>query len=205
MASQSANKDEQNTNKIVLSGNYTVCIDPAYGGSAVGTSANGLVEKDVTLAVGLELKNKLEQMGAKVILTRDSDKKVTNENRIAACNQGKSDFLVSLRVNSADNTNVKGFEIWVNNKKPANSVKGAELIKKQLSSIQGSRSRGVKYGSVTDENENYYVNAKSSCASCVIQLGFITNKDDAAMIKNNKEVIADKIAQGLAEYFKEKK
>ena len=87
VASQSTNKDEQNTNKIVLSGNYTVCIDPAYGGSAVGASANGLVEKDVTLAVGLELKNKLEQMGAKVILTRDSDKKVTNENRIAACNQ----------------------------------------------------------------------------------------------------------------------
>ena len=205
VASQSTNKDEQNTNKIVLSGNYTVCIDPAYGGSAVGASANGLIEKDVTLAVGLELKNKLEQMGAKVILTRDSDKKVTNENRVAACNQGKADFLVSLRVNSADNTNVKGFEIWVNNKKPSNSVKGAELINKQLSSIQGSRSRGVKYGSVTDENENYYVNAKSSCASCVIQLGFITNKDDAAMIKNNKEAIADKIAQGLAEYFKEKK
>ena len=112
---------------------------------------------------------------------------------------------MSLRVNSADNTNVKGFEIWVNNKKPSNSVKGAELINKQLSSIQGSRSRGVKYGSVTDENENYYVNAKSSCASCVIQLGFITNKDDAAMIKNNKEAVADKIAQGLAEYFKEKK
>ncbi len=184
---------------------YTVCIDPALGGSDSGASANGLKEKDVTLAVALKLKSELEQRGVKVVLTRDSDKTVTNEARVAACDKAQSDLLVSLRLNSAQNITVSGFELWVSNKKPANSVSAAEAIGKSMSTITGIRNRGVKYGTVTNADENYYVNSKSKCASLVIQLGFISNKEDASLLKNNDSEVASKIAQGIVTYFKEKK
>lgn len=184
---------------------YTVCIDPALGGSDSGASANGLTEKDVTLAVALKLKSELEQRGVKVVLTRDSDKTVTNEARVAACDKAQSDLLVSLRLNSAQNITVRGFELWVSNKKPANSVSAAEAIGKSMSTIIGIRNRGVKYGTVTNADENYYVNSKSKCASLVIQLGFISNKEDASLLKNNDSEVASKIAQGIVTYFKEKK
>lgn len=188
-----------------LDKNYTVCIDPALGGSDSGASANGLTEKDVTLAVALKLKSELEQRGVKVVLTRDSDKTVTNEARVAACDKAQSDLLVSLRLNSAQNITVSGFELWVSNKKPANSVSAAEAIGKSMSTITGIRNRGVKYGTVTNADENYYVNSKSKCASLVIQLGFISNKEDASLLKNNDSEVASKIAQGIVTYFKEKK
>lgn len=188
-----------------LDKNYTVCIDPALGGNDSGASANGLTEKDVTLAVALKLKSELEQRGVKVVLTRDSDKTVTNEARVAACNKAQSDLLVSLRLNSAQNITVRGFELWVSNKKPANSVSAAEAIGKSMSTITGIRNRGVKYGTVTNADENYYVNSKSKCASLVIQLGFISNKEDASLLKNNDSEVASKIAQGIVTYFKEKK
>ena len=188
-----------------LDKNYTVCIDPALGGSDSGASANGLTEKDVTLAVALKLKSELEQRGVKVVLTRDSDKTVTNEARVAACDKAQSDLLVSLRLNSAQNTTVSGFELWVSNKKPANSVSAAEALGKSMSTITGIRNRGVKYGTVTNADENYYVNSKSKCASLVIQLGFISNKEDASLLKNNDSEVASKIAQGIVTYFKEKK
>lgn len=184
---------------------YTVCIDPALGGSDSGASANGLKEKDVTLAVALKLKSELEQRGVKVVLTRDSDKTVTNEARVAACDKAQSDLLVSLRLNSAQNITVSGFELWVSNKKPANSVSAAEAIGKSMSTISGIRARGVKYGTVTNADENYYVNSRSKCASLVIQLGFISNKEDASLLKNNDSEVASKIAQGIVTYFKEKK
>ena len=184
---------------------YTVCIDPALGGSDSGASANGLKEKDVTLAVALKLKSELEQRGVKVVLTRDSDKTVTNEARVAACDKAQSDLLVSLRLNSAQNITVSGFELWVSNKKPANSVSAAEDIGKSMSTISGIRTRGVKYGTVTNADENYYVNSRSKCASLVIQLGFISNKEDASLLKNNDSEVASKIAQGIVTYFKEKK
>ena len=100
---------------------------------------------------------------------------------------------------------VSGFELWVSNKKPANSVSAAEAIGKSMSTITGIRNRGVKYGTVTNADENYYVNSKSKCASLVIQLGFISNKEDASLLKNNDSEVASKIAQGIVTYFKEKK
>lgn len=193
------------TQAETLGRSYTVCIDPALGGSDSGASANGLTEKNVTLAVALKLKSELEQRGIKVVLTRDSDKTVANEARVSVCDKSQSDLLVSLRLNSAQNTAVSGFELWVNNKKPANSVSAADAIGKSMSTIIGIRNRGVKYGTVTNADENYYVNSKSKCASLVIQLGFISNKEDASLLKNNDSEVASKIAQGIVTYFKEKK
>lgn len=193
------------TQAETLGRSYTVCIDPALGGSDSGASANGLTEKNVTLAVALKLKSELEQRGIKVVLTRDSDKTVANEARVSVCDKSQSDMLVSLRLNSAQNTAVSGFELWVNNKKPANSVSAADAIGKSMSTITGIRNRGVKYGTVTNADENYYVNSRSKCASLVIQLGFISNKEDASLLKNNDSEVASKIAQGIVTYFKEKK
>ncbi len=193
------------TQAETLGRSYTVCIDPALGGSDSGASANGLTEKNVTLAVALKLKSELEQRGIKVVLTRDSDKTVANEARVSVCDKSQSDLLVSLRLNSAQNTAVSGFELWVNNKKPANSVSAADAIGKSMSTITGIRNRGVKYGTVTNADENYYVNSRSKCASLVIQLGFISNKEDASLLKNNDSEVASKIAQGIVTYFKEKK
>lgn len=193
------------TQAETLGRSYTVCIDPALGGSDSGANANGLTEKNVTLAVALKLKSELEQRGIKVVLTRDSDKTVANEARVSVCDKSQSDLLVSLRLNSAQNTAVSGFELWVNNKKPANSVSAADAIGKSMSTIIGIRNRGVKYGTVTNADENYYVNSKSKCASLVIQLGFISNKEDASLLKNNDSEVASKIAQGIVTYFKEKK
>jgi N-acetylmuramoyl-L-alanine amidase len=184
-----------------ISGKFTVCLDAALGGSDSGASANSLVEKNVTLSMAQKVKEALEKSGVTVVLTRDSDKAVTNDARIQTCTAANADLMVSFRLNSAENTSVRGYEIWVNNKKPANSVSAAESIDNSLSAVTGIKSRGVKYGTVTDADENYYVNSKSKCASLVIQLGFITNSEDAKLLKTNESDMAQKIADGIVTYI----
>jgi N-acetylmuramoyl-L-alanine amidase len=189
------------TQNETISGKFTVCLDAALGGSDSGASANSLVEKNVTLSMAQKVKEALEKSGVTVVLTRDSDKAVTNESRIQTCTAANAELMVSFRLNSAENTSVRGYEIWVNNKKPANSVSAAESIDKSLSAVTGIKSRGVKYGTVTDADENYYVNSKSKCASLVIQLGFITNSDDAQLLKTNESAVAQAIADGIITYI----
>jgi N-acetylmuramoyl-L-alanine amidase len=199
--STSGNNASASTENKSISGKFTVCLDAALGGSDSGASANSLVEKNVTLSMAQKVKEALEKSGVTVVMTRDSDKAVTNDARIQTCTAANADLMVSFRLNSAENTSVRGYEIWVNNKKPANSVSAAESIDKSLSAVTGIKSRGVKYGTVTDADENYYVNSKSKCASLVIQLGFITNSEDAQLLKTNESDIAQKIADGITTYI----
>ena len=52
----------------------TIAIDPGHGGSDSGAVANGLKEKDLTLAVSLALKEELESYdGVRVVMTRTTD------------------------------------------------------------------------------------------------------------------------------------
>ena len=86
-------------------------------------------------------------------------------------------------------------------KKPADSQKLAEDILKQLKSEAGFNDRGVKYGTIADNKENYYINSHSSCASMVLQLGFITDSTDVKLVTDKLDTTATAIADGIVEYL----
>ena len=110
--------------------------------------------------------------------------------------------MVSIHMNSADKTvTAKGAECWVHTKKPADSQKLAEDILKQLKSEAGFNDRGVKYGTVADNKKNYYINSHSSCASMVLQLGFITDSTDVKLVTDKLDTTATAIADGIVEYL----
>ena len=61
--------------------------------------------------------------------------------------------------------------------------------------------RGVKYGTVADNQENYYINSHSSCASMVLQLGFITDSTDVKLVTDKLDTTATAIADCIVEYL----
>jgi N-acetylmuramoyl-L-alanine amidase len=79
----------------------TVVIDPGHGGRDPGARGpSGLAEKDVTLDIARQLKNRLERRpGFNVLMTRDSDSKVTLRQRVEFANSHAADVLVSIHVN----------------------------------------------------------------------------------------------------------
>lgn len=193
---------KKNSNRTQVQGNPTVCIDAAHGGSSTGGASGNYTEKAITLSVALKVKEYLEESGVNVVMTRTSDKDVTNEQRVKTCNDSKASVMVSIHMNSADKTvTAKGAECWVHTKKPADSQKLAEDILKQLKSEAGFNDRGVKYGTVADNKENYYINSHSSCASMVLQLGFITDSTDVKLVTDKLDTTATAIADGIVEYL----
>ena len=97
-----------------LPGIRTIVLDPGHGGKEVGAlGPNGLVEKDLTLAICRQLADALAaKTGARVVLTRDEDALVSLEQRTAIANQYKADLFLSVHMNAAVVKDAKGSETY---------------------------------------------------------------------------------------------
>ncbi|MBH0202626.1 MAG: N-acetylmuramoyl-L-alanine amidase [Nitrospira sp.] len=95
-------------------GYTTIVIDPGHGGKDPG--ARGIQrteEKDITLKVGLQLRELLsKQPGVRVLMTRDRDVFIELEDRAKFANSSEADLFVSIHVNSHPSRMVKGIEIY---------------------------------------------------------------------------------------------
>jgi len=92
----------------------TVVIDPGHGGIESGAKGVfGAQEKDVTLAIGLKLKDVLEKsMAFRVVLTRDRDTEIALESRAAVANNNKADVFISLHTNGSRRKLAQGSETF---------------------------------------------------------------------------------------------
>ena len=92
----------------------TVVIDPGHGGKDPGASDNGVMEKNVNLAVGLELEKALSARGYRVVMTRNTDVYLTLQERTDIANRENADLFVSVHVNALPKKkSMSGFEIYI--------------------------------------------------------------------------------------------
>lgn len=92
----------------------TIVIDPGHGGKDPGTiGQHGTTEKDVTLKVGLLLKDLLATLpNTRVLMTRDRDAFIELEDRAKFANGKDADLFISIHVNSHPHKGVRGLEIY---------------------------------------------------------------------------------------------
>jgi N-acetylmuramoyl-L-alanine amidase len=92
----------------------TIVIDPGHGGREVGAvGPNGLLEKDLTLAISRKLAAALSRrVGARVVLTREDDSLVSLDQRTAIANQYEADLFLSVHMNAAVVPDAKGSETY---------------------------------------------------------------------------------------------
>jgi N-acetylmuramoyl-L-alanine amidase len=90
-----------------------VVLDPGHGGDDPGTSGpRGLSEKEITLAVARSAKRRLEERGFAVMLTRNGDRTLSLEERTAFAEGARGDVFVSIHVNAAPRSRVRGIETY---------------------------------------------------------------------------------------------
>jgi N-acetylmuramoyl-L-alanine amidase len=86
-----------------LRGRYVVVVDPGHGGRDPGNPGRylpkGMTEKDITLAIGRQLRAELVRLGMEVRLTRARDTLIDLGDRGAAC-RAACDLFVSIHVNA---------------------------------------------------------------------------------------------------------
>jgi N-acetylmuramoyl-L-alanine amidase len=184
--------------------NKVIVLDAGHGGYDGGASGNGIIEKQLNLDVTLALKEKLENAGAIVHLTRSSDVYISLDERAALSKKVGADIFVSIHANSAT-PSAHGAETYYSgqpyngetNPFPTESMLLATYIQNHLVSETNMYDRNAKHG-------GYIVLRRNSVPSALVELGFITNASDAAKMKqsNYKYQAAEGIYKGILEYFK---
>ena len=169
-------------------GTYSVVIDVGHGGIDSGkVSADGILEKDVNLAIAKKLKILLEQEDVCVTLTRDSDtglyqegdsnKKVADlQNRCALIERTDPDCTVSIHQNSFSSPEVKGAQVFYYGQ----SAEGEALAKL----VQASLTRRVDPGNhrQAKANESYYLLKRTVSPTVIVECGFLSNPEEAALL-----------------------
>ena len=190
-----------------LDDTFTVCIDPGHGDWDVGAiGIGGSYEKDIVLDVSLELGKLLESEGMNVVYTRTSDSLTWSDNstenlyeRVKICEDSNSDIFISIHCNSVgDLSEYRGVETWYNSES-YNSEVLATTIQEELSNMNYTDDRGVKF---YDENEPLAVLNNNTVPSALIELGFISNWADENYLNSEygQATIAKAICNAILSY-----
>lgn len=180
-----------------------IAIDPGHGGTDPGAVGNGLKEKELTLKVANFIAAHIRgsYRGAECRLTRSDDKTVSLSSRTGMANSWKSDCLVSVHINSAEKDTAHGFEsfVYTTDGPRSKSVALQKAIHGRVAAIfadNGSVNRGEK-------KANFHMVREFKGAAVLVELGFIVNRNDSALLKNNEFVknVSHSIADGIAEYL----
>ena len=99
---------------------YDIVLDAGHGGIDPGAVANGTKETDFTLNMAKELKEKLENEGFTVKLTRDDDTLASDEwfdeygkgGRSQISHEVYAKYLISIHLNSSISSSVNGIELY---------------------------------------------------------------------------------------------
>lgn len=108
-----------------------IVVDPGHGGHDPGAvGAHGTQEKNVVLAIGLNLAEKLrDELGIDVVMTRSTDVFIPLEERTAIANKVNADLFVSIHANASLNRGASGIETYYLNL--AKTEKAAQLAARE--------------------------------------------------------------------------
>jgi N-acetylmuramoyl-L-alanine amidase len=92
-----------------------IVIDPGHGGRDYGAPGylRGVHEKDVVLKLARQLAKKIrKELGCEVIMTRNSDRYLTLEERTAIANTKNADLFISIHTNAVRDRRAYGIETF---------------------------------------------------------------------------------------------
>ncbi|WP_232222940.1 N-acetylmuramoyl-L-alanine amidase [Jeotgalibaca sp. PTS2502] len=172
----------------------TIVIDPGHGGSDPGALGSYVYEKDVTMSTAEQLAEKLEAVGANVILTRTTDASVSLDERVWISNSYRADLFISLHYDSTpEGMSASGFTTYYYDNTDSYL---ADLVNSKLAQNLPLPNNGVAFG-------DYLVLRENTQPALLLELGYMNNDSDAAVFDNNyyRDLVSTSILQALTEYF----
>jgi N-acetylmuramoyl-L-alanine amidase len=166
-----------------------------------GAEGNGLREQDIVYRIGIELAELLRaNPNFEVRLSRPTIDTVIGDSnssslriRVNEANSWGADYFISLHTNASELPAATGIEAFAFSA-PSVAFSLGEDILTELSRTTGLKNRGMKV------RTNLYVLRKTQMPSVLVELGFITNPSDAALMSTRPDLFAQGIYQGILEY-----
>ena len=181
-----------------------IYIDQGHNPTSPNTGAegNGLREQDITYVVGRELAALLSRSGNyEVRLSRPTpDTKLGTSNagslraRVEDANSWGADYFVSIHTNASEASSSSGVEAFSYARDTRAFSLGEDIVD-NLAEATGLRNRGIFI------RPGLYVLRRTAMPAVLLELGFITNPNDARLMSEQPELFANGIYNGILEYF----
>ena len=186
-----------------------IVVDAGHGGDDPGkVGINGVLEKDLNLQIALKLKDLLEKGGMKVILTREGDaglydagagnKKVQDmRRRCEIITEAKPVFTISIHQNSYPDEAVKGAQCFYFGQ----SEEGKELAETIQESLKSQLDK--ENHRMAKANESYYLLKKTPTPTVIVECGFLSNSQEAALLMTDdyQQKVAQAVYTGAVQFL----
>lgn len=174
----------------------TILIDRGHSYTAPGASGYAL-ETDLTHRWGIELHNTILGLGGQSLLlndgaTRDDDLRVPVKQANAL---GKDNLFVSIHCNAHKDPTAKGFETFMY--KGTTNAKSKELLN-ALHTAYGAVAKGAGMIDRGTKTADFYVLRETVMPAALIELGFVTNANDARLLKDESFMKSSLLAMAKA-------
>ena len=114
--------------------------------------------------------------------------------RVNDANAWGADYFISLHTNASSIPEASGVEAFAYSQ-PSRAFSLGEDIVQSLSEATGLRDRGMKV------RPGLYVLRRTNMPAVLVEMGFISNPGDAALMNNSPELFARGIYNGIVEYL----
>lgn len=178
-----------------------IVIDAGHGGEDPGTSANGIVEKDLTLKISEYLHKRFDELGIPNEMTRTGDVTLGPDDRPTKAQSfygNSSDvILLSNHVNAGGGD---GAEIIYSLR---NSDKLSNLIAQEFAKAGQNVRKYYQRRLPSDPSKDYYYILRDTPnnESLIIEYGFVDSTgDDVEQLKNDWEDLAEAVVRAVASY-----
>lgn len=172
-----------------------VVIDAGHGGSDFGAMVDQVSEKQIVENIISKIKSHNKNKNIIIHFTRSEDKFIPLKDRTDFINTIKPDLVLSLHVNASANPNTNGLEFYVS--KDSKSYEKSTLIAEKFQ----TKFTGSNWKVNEIKNANYYILQKSEVPAIIMEIGYLSNKNDIKLLQNKKEQhqIAKNIIACIAE------
>ena len=194
----------------------TIFLDPGHGGRDSGAYYYNVAEKDLNMQVYRKLRKKLEELGYKVLTSRDSDIDVdfvTERSRMV--NKTNSDIFISIHFNATGNAYSKSSGIqtysysddpdypskinpyWHNHPdRMSESKRLAAAIHSSLLAETGAKDAGLLESS-------FAVLRETAKPAVLLELGYIDNFAENQQIRDShyQDKLVAGIVKGIQKYY----
>ena len=187
----------------------TVVLDAGHGGEDGGaSSADGLLEKDLNLALVLTMRSILMANGVKVVLTRETDTLLYDRNmdfqgrkkaldmaaRLKIANETTEAVFVSLHMNTYPHPSCKGVQVWYSENNTASQGLAESIHQTTQALLQPENDRPCKRS-----GSSIYLLHHLECPAVLVECGFLSNSEEAALLAdaNYRQQLALTLCMGI--------
>lgn len=181
-----------------------VVIDPGHGGRDPGKiGVNEVLEKDINLKIAKKVKERLEEKGIRVTMTREKDETLAPEGssnkqvedikkRVEIIDRTAPALAVSIHQNSYHASEVCGAQVFYYTHSKEGE-RAAAVMQESLMAIDPEHAREAK------ANDTYYLLRRTESPTIIVECGFLSNPEEAGRLDTEEyqEKLAGAIAEGI--------